>query len=135
MARVGPLGPDEAARRATAERHLAALMDLFERGMRAPLPLYSKTSAAWAEAAAAGRDPAASAGRAWTSSYEWDNEDKDPEHVLVLGTALAFDAMVARSGRPDPDERGWEPSEDPRFGAYARRLWDGLLAHEQMVDR
>ncbi len=135
VARVGPLGPDEASRRATAERHLAALVDLFERGMRAPLPLYIKTSAAWAEAVAAGRDPAASAVRAWTSAYERDNEDKDPEHVLVLGTALAFDAMVVRSGHPDPDERGWEPSEDSRFGAYARRLWDGLLAHEHMVDR
>ncbi len=135
VARVGPLGPDEDVRRATAERHLAALVDLFGRGMRAPLPLYIKTSAAWAEAVTAGRDPAASAGRAWTSSYEWDNEDKDPEHVLVLGAPLAFDAMVARSGQPDSDERGWEPSEDSRFGAYARRLWDGLLAHEQMVDR
>ena len=55
--------------------------------------------------------------------------------MLVLGAALAFDAMVAGSGQPDRDERGWEPAEDSRFGVYARRLWDGLLAHEQLVDR
>ncbi len=134
VARVGPLGPDEDSRRATAERHLAALLDLFERGMRAPLPLSTRTSAAWAEAVAAGRDPGASAARAWNSSYERDHEDKDPEHVLVLGTALPFDAMVARSGEPDSDERDWEPTEESRFGVYARRLWDGLLGHEQMVD-
>ncbi len=83
---------------------------------------------------ASGKDPGPIAARAWNSSYERDHEDKDPEHVLVLGAALPFDAMVARVGAPDADERGWEPTEDSRFGTYARRLWDGLLGHEQMVD-
>ncbi len=132
VARIGPLGPDEGSRRATAERHLGALVGLFERGMRAPLPLYCKTSAAWV---AAGRDPLAAAGRSWTSAYRRDNEDKEPEHVLVLGSVLPFDAMVERSGQPDAEERTWAPSADSRFGAYAHRLWDGLLAHEQVTDR
>ena len=50
-------------------------------------------------------------------------------------TRLAFEAMVERSGAPRADEVGWEPSEPTRFGLYARRLWDGLLAHEEIVDR
>jgi exodeoxyribonuclease V gamma subunit len=135
VARIGPLGPDEDTRRAAAERHLSALADLFERGMRAPLPLYCKTSSSWAEALAAGKDPAAAAARSWTSSYRVDNEDKDPEHALVLGSVVPFDAMRERSGPPDADERAWVPSEDTRFGAYARHLWDGLLSHEQVRDQ
>jgi hypothetical protein len=43
--------------------------------------------------------------------------------------------MRERSGPPDADERAWAPSEDTRFGAYARHLWDGLLSHEQVRDQ
>ena len=51
--------------------------------------------------------------------------------MLVLGGALTFDAMVERTGTPRDDEAGdgWAASESSRFGRYARRLWDGLLAH------
>ena len=38
-------------------------------------------------------------------------------------------------GEPRGDEAPWDPSETWRFGLYARRLWGGLLAHEEMVDR
>jgi exodeoxyribonuclease V gamma subunit len=110
------------------------LVDLFLRGMREPLPLYCRTSSAWAEAAALGKDPSTAAG-AWGSEYGFDKEDRDPEHTLVLGEGLSFEAMVERAGAPCGDETGWETSEATRFGAYARRLWDGLLAHEQVVDQ
>ena len=124
-------------RRATAERHLRVLVDLFDRGMREPLPLYCKTSAAWAAAIAAGKDPEREAARAWESGRNGHNEDNDDEHVLVLGGALSYGAMVGRSGPPRADETGseWEPAETSRFGLYARRLWDGLLEREEIVDR
>jgi hypothetical protein len=53
----------------------------------------------------------------------------------VLGDAVAFDEVVRLAGSPRADEAAWEPSETTRVGAYARRLWDGLLAHEQVIDQ
>ncbi len=136
-ARIAPLGPDSASRRIAAEVHLRRLVDLFERGMREPLPLYCKTSAAWAAAAAAGDDPHRAAVGSWESGHNGHNEDRDKEHVLVLGGELTFDAMVGRSGAPRDDEAGdgWEVSESSRFGRCARRLWDGLLEHEEVDHR
>ena len=57
--------------------------------------------------------------------------------MLVLGGELAFDAMVERTGTPRDDEAGdgWAASESSRFGRYARRLWDGLLAQEEVADQ
>ena len=121
-----------------AESHLRALAEMFGRGMCEPLPVYCRTSAAWAEAIAAGKDDAAAAayaGRSWTSDYNFEKEDNEPEHVLVLGEVLSFDAMVARAGAPCPDEAAWDAVEVSRFALYARRLWDGLLTHEELVDR
>ncbi len=94
-----------------ALEQLASLLALFDEGMREPLPLYCKTSAAHA----AGGDP----GREWTSEWNFDKEDKEPEHVLVLGGELPFERI-----------RG-----DARFGTYAERLWTGLLQHEQLEQR
>ena len=135
MATIAPLGPDADSRRAAAVAHLRVLVDLFERGMCEPLPLYCKTSAAWVGAAAEGRDPAQSAGRVWESGWNGHNEDRDPEHELVLGEGVSFAAMVRLSGAPRDDEQSWPSSDGSRFGAYAARLWDALLAHEVVADR
>jgi exodeoxyribonuclease V gamma subunit len=135
VARLGPLGPDAASRKTAAERHLHVLVDLFLRGMREPLPLYLRTSAAWAEAVGGGRDPEAAASSAWTSQWRMDKEDKDAEHALVLGADVVFDDLLGGGGPPLGEEGTWEASEPTRFGVYARRLWDGLLAHEQVTDR
>lgn len=110
-------------------------MDVFLRGIREPLPLYCKTSAAWASAVAEGKDPDRAAAASWASGFSFEKEDKEAEHLLVLGGSLAFESMVACAGAPQSEEAAWDPTEPSRFGLYARRLWEGLLAHEEIVDR
>ncbi len=106
--------------------------------MAQPLPLYCKTSAAYAAARAAGADDADVAARQqWESSFERDNEDKDRAHQLALGGLLSYNDVVSCSG-PLGDEDGeqaFDPPERTWFGYYARLLWDGLLVHERVVSR
>jgi exodeoxyribonuclease V gamma subunit len=128
VARIGPLGDDAGTRRANALEHLAALLDLHDRGMREPLPLYCATSAAYAEATASGADPVAAAREAWTSPWSFDKEDKDPEHQLVLGGVRTLDELLVE---PPHAGEAW-PNETTRLGGLARRMWDGLLAWEEV---
>jgi exodeoxyribonuclease V gamma subunit len=115
--------------------HLDVLVDLFHRGMCEPLPLYCKTSAAWAGATTGGQEPRQAATRSWESGWNGHNEDRDPEHELVLGEGMSFATMVGLSGIPRDDELPWLATEGSRFGVYAHRLWDALLAHEVVADR
>ena len=119
----------------TALRHLAVLVDLYDRGLREPLPLYCNTSAAWAAALAHGKDPEAPARKAWTSGYDFPGEDADLEHRLVLGGLRSFDEVLDTAPAKDEDGDGWAAGEPSRFGRYAVRLWDGVLAHEQPEDK
>jgi len=136
-ARIPALGDDPATRQAAALEHLARLLDLFRRGLREPLPLYSKTTAAWAEASHRNKPARKAAGAEWTSEFSFPREDRDPEHQLVLGGEVGFDLMVTLAGDPLEDEAGagWDASESTRFGRLARRLWDDLLDHEELVDQ
>jgi hypothetical protein len=86
--------------------------------MREPLPLYCATSGAHAEAEAAGRDGASAARAAWTSAWNFDREDRELEHQLVLGGVLEFDELPGAA-----------------LADYARRLWAGLLAAEELSVR
>jgi len=135
IARIRPLADDAAGRRECALGHLATLMDLYDRGMREPLPLYCLTSAEYAKAAAASRDPVAPGRKAWTSEWNFDHEDKDLEHQLVLGGVRAFDELLAEPPRPDEEGQGWEIADTTRLGRYARRMWAGLLASEELSAR
>ena len=122
VARIPPPGPEAAA------AHLATIIDLFDRGMREPPPLYCRTSAQYVAAgASAARDE-------WESDYSRDKEDKDPAHTLVFGRVVPFEEMTAAPARPDERGPGWDEDETTRFGRWARRLWDGLLAHEELTE-
>jgi exodeoxyribonuclease V gamma subunit len=103
VARIRAIGLD------AARAELGSLIELFDAGMREPLPLFCLTSAAYA----AGED----ARTVWESGWKRSGEDAEPEHVLVHGRALTFDEVLA----------------DPRFAALAARVWRGLLEHERMT--
>jgi exodeoxyribonuclease V gamma subunit len=98
--RIRPLGAEQALAR------LTALVDLYEEGMREPLPLYCKTSAAFVQ------DGVTAAREAWEGDWDREGEADEPEHRLVLGGVVGFEAL-ARS-----------------FPDYAHALWDPLLAAE-----
>jgi exodeoxyribonuclease V gamma subunit len=117
--RIAPLGAE------AARAELAALIDLYDRGMREPPPLACQTSAAYANA---GANAEQAAQAAWESAYAFDKEDRDPEHQLVLGGVRPFADLLEE--RPRADET-WNASEPSRFGRWARRLWDGLLEREE----
>jgi exodeoxyribonuclease V gamma subunit len=128
-ARVPPLDAAEAL------EHLEVLIDVFERGMREPAPLACLTSAVYADVARRGGDAVAAARKEWEGSYPHAGEAADPEHQLALGGTIGFDELLET--RPGQDEHGpwWDEHEPRRFGRWARRLWDGLLQHEQVEDR
>jgi exodeoxyribonuclease V gamma subunit len=119
VARISPVGGDALAQ-------LEILIDLYDRGMCEPLPISCDTSAAYAQHGAAAAD------KAWTSTFDYAKEDRQPEHVRVYGGELPLSELLAKTPRADED---WYPDETSRFGAYARRLWDGLLAREEIADR
>ena len=103
-----------AARSRAALAQLEMLIDLYDRGMREPLPLSCDTSAAYAQAAAAGGDGTDAADKAWTSTFDYRKEDRQPEHVLVYGGEIALSDLLARTPRADEN---WYPDEPSRFGA------------------
>ncbi len=121
-------------RQAWALDRLAELVDLYDRGMTEPLPLYCATSAAWAAAVRDGKDPETAARKAWVTERSYPNEDRAPEHLLVLGADVAFDEILAVQPCDGEDGDGWALDEASRFGRCARRLWDELLACEQVDD-
>ena len=131
--RVPGADPDE--RQNTALQILLDIVDLFDRGMREALPLYGKTSAAFAEAL----DEATAVDEArfqwesgWSKSSGWiAREDAEPEHELVLGGRVPFDQLLEDVPLDDEQGPGWDGSEPTRFGRYARRLWQPLLLAEQ----
>jgi exodeoxyribonuclease V gamma subunit len=139
IARVPAVEGNTEARREDALRHLTVLADLYERGLRAPLPLYCRTSGAFAEAVRVGRSTEAAVRREWESGWRsgwfFTGEDADPEHELVLGRQRTVSELLAEVPCDDESAAGWPDEEPSRVGRYARRLWDPLLDREVVEHR
>jgi exodeoxyribonuclease V gamma subunit len=134
IACLGPLAGDAATRRAAALAQLDVLVDLFDRGLCEPLPLYCKTSAAWAETAPAQRMQACSG--VWEPQNDLGlGENREPEHQLVLGGVVPLGDLLAAPPGPGESGDGWAGGEPTRFGRFALRLWSGLLDAEEVRDR
>ena len=120
VAAIGPLDGS------FAQARLVELLDLFDRGMREPLPLPCATAAAYARAGLR------AARSEWESGFSRPGEDAEPEHQLVFGGVQSFDWL--RGEPPAADER-WDPTEPSRFGRYAARLWAHLLDVEEVREQ
>ncbi|MBV9804240.1 MAG: exodeoxyribonuclease V subunit gamma, partial [Solirubrobacterales bacterium] len=135
VSRISPLAADPDSRRQAALEQLAVLLDLYDRGMREPLPLACETSAAYAHAVVTGQDAVAAARAAWETAFRYEKEDRQPEHVLAYGDVLPLARLLSERPRDDESGPGWAAEEETRFGRYAGRLWRGLLAVEELSDR
>jgi len=135
VAVVPALSDDADGRAAIAAAQLTALIDLYDRGMREPLPIFCATSAAYAAAAASGLDPVEAAEQEFKSGWRFEREDAEPEHQLVLGGVVTIADLLVQAPRPDEAGDGWAQTETSRLGRLARRLWDGLLVREEVSAR
>ncbi len=129
---------DADTRRERALEWLGVLVDLRARGMREPLPLPSRTAAAYAQAAwsgAAQDDIEARAQAEWESGYQRDGEDREPDNLLAFGGEITFEELCSEPPHADESGPGWAQEERSRLGRCARRLWDPLLALEWLEEQ
>lgn len=110
---IGPIGATPTERREQAPVLLAALVDLYEEGRRAPLPLPCETAYGWQRNLASGRGKAFGVARsAWEGDRRtFDPEAADPAHVMLFPDLATTGALL-----------------DSGFEEYARRLWAPILA-------
>ena len=130
---LGPVTGSEMRPDAWALDRLVALVDLYDRGMTAPLPMACATSARWAEGRRDGLDDEgvlSGAGGKWLSNGDIPGERDDDEHVFIYGRFSDVRVLLDERPRPDESGPGWASEEPTRFGRVARRLWDPLLDHE-----
>jgi exodeoxyribonuclease V gamma subunit len=120
-----------------AEGWLRELVDIYDRGMREPLPLPVKTACTYAEASLVRRRGGHSDAE-WKARREWETdrfsptgipgEDADPAHVRAFGQGAPLACLLTP---PRPDET-WN-DEPHRLGQYAWRLWQPLLEGAEKV--
>jgi exodeoxyribonuclease V gamma subunit len=125
---LGPVGE------ATARDQLTALVDLRKQGLCGPIPLATKTSAAYAAKRAEGvtaPNAAQLAGKEWAAA-RYEGENADAAHRLVWGDAAPLDVLLAEPAAEDEQPVGWLFDEPHQFGVLARRLWEPLRAAEKL---
>ncbi len=117
--------------RGKAAEYLGQLVDLYDRGLREPLPLPLKTSVAFATASLKmeGHDQALFQARKVWASSKFPGEDADAPHALVWGGRARFDEVFAT---PAPADEQWA-GEPTRFAELSLRLWSPLLLHRRLV--
>jgi exodeoxyribonuclease V gamma subunit len=121
------LGPVPAVQ---ARKVLEQLVELYDQGLREPLPLATKASAAYAAARRNQGDvdeAVRMARRPWASG-DFPGEDADAANELVWGRRASLDVLLAEEALLDPRAQ----PEPTRFGALAVRLWAPLLAAERI---
>jgi exodeoxyribonuclease V gamma subunit len=129
VACLEPPGVTAPERAEWARPGLEALVDLYFRGMREPLPLGPKAAQAWAEAGRRGRDGPEAAKAAWDGGLFPEAEDL--AHLLAFGGRMSWEEYAGALPRRDETGPGW--AEVPsRAGRLALRLWDPLLSVEVM---
>ncbi len=138
VARIPPLGDTPEARRQAALEQLAVLLDLYDRGMREPLPLACDDVGRLRAGGGGRRGPRARRGRRprrlgdRVPLRQGGPPARAPAGLRRCGSA----GPPARGGAPERRARtGWDETETTRFGRYALRLWRGLLAAEELSDR
>ncbi|WP_052436962.1 hypothetical protein [Georgenia sp. SUBG003] len=112
-----------------ARELLDQLVHLRSLALREPLPVPVPVACTYATARAAGdsADMAlVSAERAWNGDQFLRD---DEHHVICWGPGASLDDIL---GVPTDDERAWYPEDRTRLGVLARRVWEPLLAHEQV---
>lgn len=129
---IAPLGESAEERLVVARAELSVLMDLYDRGMREPLPMFCQTSAAYADAARRGQDAFAAALKEWETEWNFDKEDREAEHQMAFGGVLTLGQVLDIEPAAGEVGEGWKESEASRFGRLSVRLWEGLLAREQV---
>ena len=107
--------------RQKARTYLTQLVELYDAGLREPLPLPLKTSFAYAGSLVKmeGEDQAAFQGRRSWASGKFPGEDDDTPHTLVWGNRAPFDEIFG-----DPATR---------LGQLSVQLWGPLLQHRRMT--
>ncbi len=93
---------------------LAALVQLHDLGLREPLPLAPKTSAAYVEFGDG------QARKEWETQFSamgerWEKEAVEPEYQQVFGGVLRYEEFKAKPG----------------FDSFAHALWDPIREREQ----
>ena len=115
----------------TATALLGQLVDLYDRGMREPLPLPLRSAHAWAEATHAHREADRALAGAWESSDSSPvpGEQDDPAHVRVYGRGAPVSCLL-EPARPDETwSQGTSAASRPGWAssrcASGSRCWPG----------